>query len=309
MMAGKVHGLTLTSGSRWISQAGVQPLAGGEGTAIEAIIGEGVARELGRDRPQSPQPENWVVQRLRAARLLPAKGASHRPLGVGDSFSVGGRQWIVMGVVKSSGSTFDSEIWAKRDIVGPMFGKNSYTSVVVRAAGTKEAAELADFFKNRYTKAAVQAYVETEYFSNLAETSKQFLVSIVFVTVVMAFGGVFGDMNTMYAAVAQRTKDVGVLRIIGYTKFDVQASFLRESLLLAMLGGIAGCAVGSLAHGWKAASIIGSGQGGGKFVVLEMLVSGDILAAGLTLSLLMGLIGGLFPSLTAMFLKPLESLR
>ena len=65
----------------------------------------------------------------------------------------------------------------------------------------------------------------------------------------------------------------------------------------------------SLVHGTKAASIVGSGQGGGKFVVLEMVVSGDIIAVGLALSLAMGLFGGLIPSIRAMLVRPLESLR
>ena len=311
-MAGRVHGLALIGRSNWPSQAGVQRPPGNGEAAIEAVLGEGVAMELGRDRnpPKQTVAGTWLEPLRSVWRIVTRQSQeSVRSLEVGETFSLGGRTFIVVGVMRSSGSTFDSEIWAKRDLVGPMFGKNSYTSVVLRTAGEKEAQRLAKFFRDDYENASVQAYVEKEYFSNLSATSKQFLWSIIFVTAVMGVGGVFGVMNTMYAAVAQRTKDVGVLRIIGYTKADVQASFLRESLLLAMFGGILGCAAGSLAHGLKAASIIGSGAGGGKFVVLEMLVSGDIIAAGLTLALLMGLIGGLFPSFTAMRLKPLESLR
>lgn len=311
-MAGRVHGLKLTEGSRWLSQAGVQPIPGTRDSAIEAVLGEGVATELGRDRepPKAATDQPWYEPLVTVWRIVTRSSQqSLRPLGPGERFSLGGREFIVVGVLGSSGSTFDSEIWAKRDLVGPMFGKTSYTSVVLRTADEQEARKLADYFRNDYEKASVQAYVEKDYFSNLSATSKQFLWSIVFVTAVMGVGGVFGVMNTMYAAVAQRTKDVGVLRIIGYTKGDIQASFLRESILLAMFGGVLGCAMGTLAHGTKAASIIGSGAGGGKFVVLEMLVSGDIIAAGLTLALLMGLIGGIFPSFTAMRLKPLESLR
>jgi len=116
-------------------------------------------------------------------------------------------------------------------------------------------------------------------------------------------------MNTMFAAVSQRSKDIGVLRILGFSRLHVQASFLLESLVLSLVGGAAGCALGSLIHGTKAASIVGGNQGGGKFVVLEMIVSGDIIAVGLTLSLAMGLLGGFIPSIRAMLVRPLESLR
>jgi putative ABC transport system permease protein len=181
---------------------------------------------------------------------------------------------------------------------------------VLRTATAPDAARLENFLNNDYTKAAVQAYQETEYFAALGETSKQFLGSIMIVTAIMSIGGIFGVMNTMFAAVAQRSKDIGVLRILGYSRWDVQASFLLESLVLALAGGLLGCAVGSLSHGWQAASVISRNEpGSSKFVVLEMAVSGDIIAVGLALSLAIGLFGGLIPSLRAMLVRPLESLR
>jgi len=85
--------------------------------------------------------------------------------------------------------------------------------------------------------------------------------------------------------------------------------FLLESLFLALIGGLAGCAVGCFAHGWKANSIVGNSQGGGKFVVLEMVVNGDTLAIGMVVALAMGFIGGLVPAILATLKRPLESLR
>src|SRR5206468_1436853 len=163
---------------------------------------------------------------------------------------------------------------------------------VLRTAGPAEAKKLKDYLNNEYEKAAVQAYTETEYFANLSQTNWTFLIAVIVVTAIMSGGGIFGVMNTMFAAVSQRSKDIGVLRILGFSRLHVQASFLLESLVLALAGGALGCAIGCFAHGWKAASIVGSGQGGGKFVVLEMVVSGDIIAVGLALSLAMGLLGG-----------------
>jgi len=292
-LSGAVHALELQPGGEWISQEGVR--ATGEGQSyIQAVIGEGIARELGRDRP----PEE----------LAQAKNPER--LDVGETFPLGGRTWIVVGVIRYSGATFDSEVWAKRDIVGKQFGKPSYTSLVLRTAGAAEALQLEQFLNKEYTKAAVQAYRETEYFAALAETTKQFLVSIIFVTLIMSIGGVCGVMNTMFAAVAQRSKDIGVLRILGYSRLDVQASFLLEALVLALAGGVAGCALGFQAHGWQAASVISRNEpGSSKFVVLEMIVSGDIIAAGLATALIIGLIGGVLPSIWAMLTRPLESLR
>jgi ABC-type antimicrobial peptide transport system permease subunit len=82
-----------------------------------------------------------------------------------------------------------------------------------------------------------------------------------------------------------------------------------ESLVLALVGGLIGCAVGLLADGWTANSIVSSGQGGGKFVVLKLIVDWQILASAMMLSLAMGALGGLIPALNTLRLRPLETLR
>ncbi|HEV8001814.1 MAG TPA: FtsX-like permease family protein [Planctomycetaceae bacterium] len=306
-MGGRVHGLKLYAGGAWISPAGVREAATPKGEAkpqgekdasaqaaqIEAVIGEGVARVLAADR-------------VGGSSTSPAQ----QRLDVGDTFPLGGRTWVVVGVMQSAGSTFDSEIWTKRSIVGPMFGKESCTSVVVRAAGVKEANKLKDFFNTQYKKAALSAQVETDYFESLTGTNRQFLFAIGFVTVVMAIGGVMGVMNTMFAAVSNRVKDIGVLRLMGYSRLQVMLAFLLESLLIALVGGALGCALGYLADGWTASSIVSSAAGGGgKFVVLRLTVDLQTLLLGLLLALGMGLIGGAIPALSAVRLKPLEALR
>jgi hypothetical protein len=307
-MGGRVHGLKLYPGGAWISPAGVREAAaatapgpdsqaGKDAPAgpalIEAVVGEGVARVLASDRPSGSSTPP-ALQRL----------------DVGDTFPLGGRTWVIVGVLQSAGSTFDSEIWTKRSIVGPMFGKESCTSVVVRAAGAKEARKLKDYFNSQYKKAALSAQVETDYFESLTGTNRQFLFAIGFVTVVMAIGGVMGVMNTMFAAVANRVKDIGVLRLMGYSRLQVMLAFLLESLLIALGGGALGCALGYLADGWTATSIVSSASGGGgKFVVLRLTVDVQTLLLGLLLALGMGAIGGAIPALSAVRLKPLEALR
>lgn len=300
VLSAGIHDLQLYAGGRWFSQAGVQLLPGsGNGSAdrqpaIEVVLGEGIARELGRDRSaQAPQ----------TAR-------SRERLEVGDVFSLGERQWLVVGVMQSSGSTFDSEVWAKRAIIGPMFGKETYTSLVLRAKDAAAAGELKDYLNLEYKKAAVQALLEEEYFANLSQTNKQFLVSVVFVVFWLAVGGACGLMNTMFAAVSQRKRDIGVLRLLGFARWQILASLLIEALLLGLVGGLLGCSLGSLCDGVKASSIVSSGQGGpGKFVVLVMTVGGDTVLLGVLLSAAMGLLGGLLPAIVAVCRRPLEALR
>lgn len=284
--SGRVHDLPLLPGSAWFSPAGVQILdtPDGEVHAIQTVLGEGIAREFGKDRGRGP-------------------------LGPGDTFELGPRLWIVVGVMRSSGSTFDSEVWAKRQVVGPMFGKENYTSLVLRTAGADEARALAEDLTKNFKKAALQASVETDYYEKLSETNRQFLFSIMVVAVIMAVGGIFGVMNTMFAAISARTRDIGVLRILGFARWQILMSFFLESLLIALIGGALGCALGYLCDGWEASSIVSSGSGGGKSVLLKLVVDANIVAAGMLFTLLMGGIGGLLPALSAMQLRPLEALR
>jgi putative ABC transport system permease protein len=287
-ISGRVHGLNLYPGGSWFSQAGVQDLpaegtATGE-TAIQAVLGEGAARQLGHDFKKEP-------------------------LRVGDVLPLGGRKWIVVGILQSAGATFDSEVWAKGPYVAPLYGKEAISSLVLRTRDADTARAVAEDLSTNYKKSSVNAQVETEYYSKLSATNRQFLGAIGFLAIFMALGGMAGVMNTMFAAISQRTKDIGMLRILGFSRWQVLHSFFLEALVLALVGGLIGCALGSLAHGWSATSIISSGTGGGKSVVLKLVVDARTILVGLLFTLIMGGLGGLLPSLSAMRLRPLESLR
>jgi hypothetical protein len=300
-ISGKVHGLELLPGGRWFSDAGVGPLPGAgpdDAPAVEVVLGNGIARELGLDR----QPE------------VAARAKNPESLEPGDTFALNNRTWLVVGVMAGAGGTYDSEVWGKQSLVGPMFGKENFSTLVIRTADAAAAKRMRDFFANAddqgYTKAKLNAIVETTYFESLSQTNTQFLIGAIIVAVFTAIGGVFGVMNTMFAAISQRTRDIGVLRLLGFKRRQILVSFLLESLLLALVGGVLGCAIGCLADGWTANSIVSSGQGGGgKFVVLKMQVDTTVLATGMLLALVMGFFGGLIPSISAMRLSALDALR
>ncbi len=205
-----VQGINLyPNGGRWFSDAGVQELPAKDGkpagTAVQAVLGEGIAGILGKDQNKPS-------------------------LVVGDFFELGGRQWVVSGIMQTSGSMFGSEIWAKRSVVGPMFGKDQITCMVVRTADEAAAKALGEDLSKNY-KPAVRAEPQMVYYSKLSDTNKQFLGAIIFVAVIMAIGGVFGVMNTMFAAISQRTKDIGVLRILGFALADPHLLFPGDAFL------------------------------------------------------------------------------
>ncbi len=295
-LAAAVHGIDLLAGS-WFSEAGVQSAsaAGGPAAAaplVQAVLGEGIAHELGRSRSR---------QELATAR-------NRDRLDVGDTFVLGDRRWVVVGVLKSVGLTFNSEIWAKRALVAALFGKDTYTTLVLRTKDATAAQKLKTFLGRDYKKAAVEAQVETEWYATLSQTTAQFSYAIAFLATVMSVGGIFGVMNTMFAAINQRVRDIGVLQLLGFARWHILVSFLLESMVIALIGGLVGCGLGCLTDGWTASSMVAN-QAGGKSVVVQLAVSTNILSTGILLTILMGLLGGLMPALSAMRMKPLEALR
>jgi hypothetical protein len=295
-VAAKVHEIDLAAGD-WPSDSGVRAVefTGRDGqtisdTATEVVLGDGVAKAFGADFGKET--------------LVP-----------GDVIEIGhNRHWVVVGVMKPGTNTFGSEIWARDRVVQDTFGRNnpySYSSYVVRTESAAVAAKASEALKSFRNERNLQASPERVYYSKLSETNQQFSVAIYFIAIVMAVGGMLGIMNTMFAAISQRTKDIGVLRLMGYRRWQVFMSFQLESLVIAILGGVLGVFIGYLiADGRTATSIISSGAGGGgKSIVLKLAVDAVVIVTGLVFSLLMGALGGVLPSFNAMRLRPLDSLK
>jgi ABC-type antimicrobial peptide transport system permease subunit len=251
-------------------------------------VGEGAAATLGED-------------------------AGKKRLAVGDTFELGDRWWKVTGIMRTRGTTYGSEVWTsvENPVVRATGKGDKFTTMVLRMADDSDASAkaMAWYLNEVYTQAKLKAFAEPDYYKELTKTNEQFLTAIVMVAIIMAVGGVFGVMNTMFASIAARIKEVGVLRILGFKRWQILISFMLESLTIGLVGGLLGCVLGSLANGWEAASTLSGSSGGGKSVTLTMVVDTQILAAGLLFTLVMGRLGGLVPALSAMRMEILESLR
>jgi ABC-type lipoprotein release transport system permease subunit len=279
-----VHNLKLMDDrSRWFVERGTD-----DQHRIECVLGQGVAETLGAD--------------LGKPSLEP-----------GDTFELADLQWAVVGVMHTEGTTFGSEVWCGNvNLVTEALGKKSYTSYVLRVNDDSErgAQIMAYHIRNRYQSQKLKAVPEKQYFADLNKNNQQTTYTVILVAVVMAIGGIFGVMNTMYSAIAQRTKDIGVLRLLGFKRWQVLVSFLLESMAIALLGGIIGIGLGFLCDGFAVTSIASSGQGGGgKSVAATLVVDRNVVLIGLLFTMVMGRLGGLVPALSAMRLKILESLR
>jgi putative ABC transport system permease protein len=226
-------------------------------------------------------------------------------LQVGAKLKFRGSYWDVVGVFES-GDAHDSELWADLDTVQSAFGRSGVSSVVVRL-------NYRDAFKDlkRRLEADPQLNVEVktekDYFSSQSSgLTRQigFLTSIV--TVIMAFGALFGALNTMYSAVSARTAEIGTLRALGFGNAPVVASVMAEAMFLSLLGGVLGAGIAYVLFNDYSVSTLG---GGFTQVAFNFAVTPGLVAQGLSWALTIGFLGGLAPAVRAARLPVTAALR
>ena len=215
---------------------------------------------------------------------------------VGSIIPIQRKNWKVVGLFTADGSSFESEIWGDYDAMAPAIGRNGgCESLTVRLTSP---AVLAGFDKDLRANPQfqLQADAEKQYYENLAGPTAGALMGLaVFVAVVMGIGAVFGAMNTMYAIVSQRTREIGTLRALGFSRFSILFSFVMESVLLAALGGLLGCLVALPMNGYTAAT----GTNAFSELAFAFRITPQLLIVGLVFAVVMGVVGGLLPALRA----------
>ncbi|MEZ5292576.1 MAG: ABC transporter permease [Vicinamibacterales bacterium] len=219
--------------------------------------------------------------------------ARYAGVAVGQRLRMQRRDWTITGVFEANGGGFESEIWGDLDVLGPAFQRRGgYQSVTLRLRSPADVGAFhQDLTKN--PRMQVQLIQERKYYDDQsAQVSAPLLALAVFVALVMGVGAVFGAMNTMYAIVASRTREIGTLRALGFSRASILLSFVIESTLLALAGGLLGCALAVPANG------LSSAAGGANFaeVSFAFQVTPAAIAAGLGLALVIGVAGGLLPA-------------
>ncbi|MGE0447606.1 MAG: ABC transporter permease, partial [Vicinamibacterales bacterium] len=201
---------------------------------------------------------------------------------------------------------FESEIWGDVETMGPAFNRGGgYQSVTLRMRNPRAIRALnAELLRN--PRMQLQAVDERKYYEDQSgDVSGQLLALAGFVAVVMGIGAVFGAMNTMYAIVAARTREIGTLRALGFSKAAILTSFVLESTVLALVGGAIGCLLALPFNG------ISSAAGGANFAEISFAfqVTRDALTTGMGLALAIGVAGGLLPAFRAARLPITAALR
>lgn len=241
--------------------------------------------------------------------LLVGRGAARQFAGLvpGHEIRLGSQTWTVAGVFASD-DALESEIWADANVVAETYERgSSRNSVTVRLAD-------ANAFKS--FKAALEANPQLkidvsttlDFFSKQSEGMSTFIRIIgIVIGGIMAVGAMFGALNTMFAAVAARAREIATLRAIGFAGLPVVVAILLETMLLALAGGLLGGALAWLLFNGYAASTMAAGSVGK--LSFELHVTAGVLWQGLKWALAIGFIGGLFPAVRAATMPVTTALR
>src|SRR5471030_2244356 len=227
-------------------------------------------------------------------------------LTLGSDVKFGSATWKVVGVFTADDSAFESEVWGDVDLMMPAFQRNGYQSMTVKLADPS----MFDSFKATVEgdpRLYLQPQREQEYYAAQSQAMTAVIrVFGTFVTLILAIGAMFGAMNTMYAAVAYRTREIGTLRALGFSRIRIVIAFLVESIALATIGGVLGCLLALPVHGLSTGTTNFSSF---SEVAFKFRITPGLLAGGLVFSAFMGAVGGLLPAIRAARIPVARALR
>jgi putative ABC transport system permease protein len=223
---------------------------------------------------------------------------SYAGLDLGASVRIGPGTWRVVGLFDANGSAFDSEIWADADVLNANYQRppGVFQSVTARLRSADQFPAFKAFLE-RDPRVHLQAVREAEYYEAQSRTVTT-LITVLggLVAVVMGLGAVLGALNTMYSAVAERSREIAVLRALGFGGGSVIVAFVAESMWIALIGGVLGCLLALPVNGittgtmnWQTFS----------HLAFAFRITPDLLALGLAFAVLMGLLGGVPPAVRA----------
>lgn len=281
--------------------------AGEANTLLRGVTAGGM--EL---RPQVTLKEGrWFVPGKREVVVAQRLASRFAGFEIGGTIKAGPDRLTVVGHFDGTGSAFDSEAWMDADEARSIFDRDMYSSVLLRP---RDEAALTNLVARIQAdkRLSLRAEREVDYYSKQTMTAVPIKYLAGMLGVAMSIGAVFAAMNTMYASVAARTREIGTLRVLGFSRAAIVVCFLVEGSFLAMLGGILGSA---LAWGVYAFVVVrGINFGTMDFqsfaeTVFQFRVTPDLMLLGVLFSVAIGLAGSLFPALRAARLPVISALK
>lgn len=233
---------------------------------------------------------------------------SYAGLTLGNTVSLGSGHWKIVGIFDAGGSSFDSEIWGDAHLIGPAYNRPDtfFQSVTVHLASRDTFQQLKDAATTD-PRLNVDVTREIDYYSKQS-TRLSTLISVLgrIVGAIMAIGAVFGALNTMYSAVAERGREIATMRALGFGGPSVVFSFVLEALLIAFVGGLIGCLAVIPLNGLTTGAM---NLQTFSHVAFAFKITPELLVKGVVFALVMGLIGGFLPAVRAAQLPVATALR
>jgi putative ABC transport system permease protein len=233
---------------------------------------------------------------------------SYTGLTLGNTISLGNVRWLIVGIFDAGGSSFDSEVWADAHLLGPAYNRPDtfFQSVTVHLASPDSLQQ----FKDAVTsdpRLNVDVTREIDYYSKQS-TRLTTLITVLggLIAAIMAIGAVFGALNTMYSAVAERGREIATMRALGFGGPSVVFSFVIEALLIAFVGGLLGCLVVLPLNGLTTGAM---NLQTFSHLAFAFKITPELLVKGVIFALVMGFVGGLLPAVRAATQPVAQALR
>lgn len=282
-------------------------LARGAGMEGEANVTlRGVSPNGFALRPQVRLAEGrWFEAGKREVVVAKRLAGRFARMRIGDVVKIGLRELTVVGHFEAGGSAFDSEAWMAADEVRSMFTRDAYSSVLLQpvnaAAGEALIAKLEADKRLR-----VRVLPEVTYYKDQTKTAQPIRYLGNFLATAMSIGAIFAAMNTMYASVGARTREVGTLRVLGFRRRTVLLSFLLEGAFLSAIGGVIGVALALPLNGYTTGTLNFETFSESVF---QFRITPWLAVKGLIFAVVVGLVGSLLPALRAARLPVIAALK
>jgi ABC-type antimicrobial peptide transport system permease subunit len=225
---------------------------------------------------------------------------------IGQMLRFGGRDWTVVGVFDAGGAGFDSEIWGDGEQLVQSFRRQTYTSVVARLADAGSFDEVRQRLESD-PRLTLEVKRERRFYEEQSQVLSNFIRYLgLTLSVIFSVGAMIGAMITMYAAVSNRTSEIGALRALGFRRSSILGAFLAESLALSLVGWAVGLALASFMQlvristmNWQSFSEL----------AFTFTLTPEIVGKSLAFAVAMGFLGGFLPAVRAARMKIVDALR
>src|SRR5262252_3089493 len=230
-------------------------------------------------------------------------------MNVGETLKTGSFRWIIVGLFDAQGSAYESEIWTDVRDLQQQTKRDMYSSVFVRFPDSEAANRYIETIKGDQ-RLKLEGKTERKYYDEQMITGAPIKALAFIVGFFTAIGAAFGAMNTMYAQVSARTREIGTIRALGFSRRSILVSFVIESLMLCLAGGILGVIFTFLVFNLFLTRPTGT-MNFRTFseVLFNFRMTPQLIAGGIVFSLAMGILGGFFPAFRAARLKITSALR